>query len=421
MDYEGIKALAKARGVPVPRLLALAVQNDPFYVGMPAQRRNGEWFAELFHAAGFGEGVHLRRVHYHLVSVEAALPDGKPYENTLEAWQFLSQASKAARYLGLVDLAAFDDRRNPPAQIFVPDQDEGGAYVDDVEPDLPQIAMPALPALRVERPSADQPYAIEIWCEKSTMNDVLLPLCRRFGAVLVTGLGELSVTACQRLVERAQAYGKPTRIVYLSDFDPAGQSMPVAASRKIEFLARDHDLDVRLYAVALTAKQIEMFDLPRVPIKESERRREAFEATHGIGAVELDALEAIVPGELTRIVTEAVLPFFDADLDDRIEQAWMQAAEQAEHVTYRVHSAYADEIAEAREQWQAISEQIRQWRHAHVGTWRAIAAGLEDVDLGVEYPAADVSGDAGWPLFDSRREYEEQLQAYQAFRAGAAA
>lgn len=421
MDYEGIKALAKARGMPVPRLLALAVQNDPFYVGMPAQRRNGEWFADLFHAAGFGEGVHLRRVHYHLVSVEAALPDGKPYENTVEAWQFLSQASKAARYLGLVDLAAFDDRRNPPAQTFVPVQDEGGTYIDDAEPDLPQIAMPALPALRVERPTADQPYAIEIWCEKSTLNDVLLPLCRRFGATLVTGLGELSVTACQRAVERAQQSGKPMRIAYLSDFDPAGQSMPVAVSRKIEFLARDLDLDVRLYAVALTAKQIEMFNLPRVPIKESERRREQFEATHGVGAVELDALEAIVPGELARIVTEAVTPFFDADLDAQIDEAYMRAAERAEHVTYRIHSAYAAEIAEARRDWQAISEQIAHWQQTHADTWVAIANGLEDVDLGIEYPTADVSGDAGWPLFDSRREYEEQLQAYQAFRSGAAA
>jgi hypothetical protein len=421
VDYESIKALAKARGVPVPRMLALAVQNDPFYVGMPAQRKAGEWFAERFHAAGFGEGVHLRRVHYHLVSVEATLPDGKPYENTIEAWQILGQASKAARYLGLVDLAAFDDRRNPPAQIFEPQRDEGGVHVENVVPEVPQLTMPALPALCVERPSADQPYALEIWCEKSTMNDVLLPLCRRFSATLVTGLGELSVTACQRLVERAQESGKPTRIVYLSDFDPAGQSMPVAAARKIEFLARDHDLDVRLYAVALTASQIQMFNLPRVPIKESERRREAFENTHGVGAVELDALEALVPGELARIVTEALLPFFDDTLDDEIGEAYMHAAERAEHVTYRTYEAYDDEIAAARREWQAISAQIQQWRQRHAGTWTTIAEALENVDLGVEFPAADVSGDAGWPLFDSRRAYEEQLQAYQAFRAGAAA
>ena len=79
MDYDTIKALAKERGVPVQQMLALAVQNDPFYVGQPAQRTAGEWFAKWFDAAGFVQGVHLRRVHYYLVSVEANLPNGKPY------------------------------------------------------------------------------------------------------------------------------------------------------------------------------------------------------------------------------------------------------------------------------------------------------------------------------------------------------
>ena len=419
MDYDTIKALAKERGVPVQQMLALAVQNDPFYVGQPAQRTAGEWFAKWFDAAGFVQGVHLRRVHYYLVSVEANLPNGKPYENTLEAWQFLAQASKCARYLGLVDVAAFDDRRNPPAQVFyTPEPNEGDIYIEGDDPELPVLTMPELPRLTATPPSAQQPYALEIWCEKSTMNDVLMPLCRKFGAVLVTGLGELSVTACHLLVERAQASGKPTRIIYLSDFDPAGQSMPVAVSRKIEFLARDRNLNIQLRAVGLTAEQVKQFNLPRVPIKESERRRERFEETYGTGAVELDALEALVPGELARIVTDAVLPYFDESLQREIDAAHADAVEQADAVEEQVYAEHADAIAGAKKQWQAIRRQVEEWHQQHAPVWQAISADLGAAELEIGYPEADVSGDADSPLFDSQRGYEEQLRAYKAFRSG---
>lgn len=421
MDYEKLKALAKAQRVPVPTLLALSVQNDPFYMGQPAQIKAGEWFAHWFDQGGFGDGIHLRRVHYYLVSVEAGRPDGETYENTLEAWHYLAQASKVARYLGLVDVAAFDDRRNPPAQIFYSwDQSEGGIFINDFDPELPTLTMPELPRLSVRPPSAVQPYAVEVWCEKSTVNDVLVPLCQQYGSTLVTGLGELSVTACHRLRERVVEYDKPTRIIYLSDFDPAGQSMPVAVARKIEYLAQDHDLDIQLRSVALTADQIGQFNLPRVPIKASERRREKFEETHGAGAVELDALEAIVPGALARIVTDAVLPYYDDSLAKRIRQAHTAALDEADEITEQIHADHADEIAAATEQWQAICTQMEQWREQHLPAWQAISDKLHAAELAVEYPQATVRGDTDWPLFDSRRDYLEQIQAYKAFRAGGA-
>jgi hypothetical protein len=95
----------------IPDLLALAPKNDPFYAGSPASRQQAEWFARLWEDFGFTTGVHLRRVHYRLVSVETKIlkPDGKPYENTLECWSFLGEAGKQARYLRLVDAHAFED------------------------------------------------------------------------------------------------------------------------------------------------------------------------------------------------------------------------------------------------------------------------------------------------------------------------
>jgi hypothetical protein len=78
------------------------------------------------------------------------------------------------------------------------------------------------PSLSLSAPTIVQRYQVEIWCEKSTMNDVLMPLGRGYGVNIVTGVGEMSTTMCEALVNRALASDRPVRILYLSDFDPAG-------------------------------------------------------------------------------------------------------------------------------------------------------------------------------------------------------
>src|SRR5207245_5643701 len=102
----------------------------------------------------------------------------------------------------------------------------------------------------------------------------------------------------------------------ISDFDPAGQSMPVAVSRKLEYFVRRSglELDVRVFPVVLTLDQVQYYRLPRTPIKETERRRLGFELRHGEGAVELDALEALYPGELTSVLSQYIEEYYDASL-----------------------------------------------------------------------------------------------------------
>jgi hypothetical protein len=49
------------------------------------------------------------------------MPNGLPYANTNESWEWLSgTASKAARLLGYVPFERIVDERNAPPQIFVP-------------------------------------------------------------------------------------------------------------------------------------------------------------------------------------------------------------------------------------------------------------------------------------------------------------
>jgi hypothetical protein len=209
MNYQILKQLAAdTAGLRVADLIALAPANDPFYVGSPGELAKGRWFADLWNRFGYSRivspaerrGVHLRRVHYQLASQDPPVtkPTGEPYQNTTNDWAYLLQAAKAARYLNLADPEAFVDRRNPDPRVYRSyyDLDEPGYQLDTWRgADIQVPEWPALPDFTVTGFEVEQPYHLEIWVEKTTMNDVLEPLCSRYQVNLITGAGELSITA----------------------------------------------------------------------------------------------------------------------------------------------------------------------------------------------------------------------------------
>jgi hypothetical protein len=138
--------------------------------------------------------------------------------------------------------------------------------------------------------------------------------------------------------------GKPCRILYVSDFDPGGQSMPVAAARKIEFLARKDDLDIQVRTVALTHDQCIEFRLPRTPIKETEVRAARFEERFGEGGTELDALEALHPGALAQILEDEIGRYYDRGLNSHINWAANNARAELEIFNLEVQRRYQNEI-----------------------------------------------------------------------------
>ncbi|SRR5579884_1206153 len=430
MNYGRIKQLAKSSGRKVNDYIVLAPQNDPFYVGTPSDQELGQWFAQLWQAFGYGSNVHIRRVHYQIISQNppVSLPNGLPYENTENCWNVLNMASKAARYLGLVDPAAFDDRRNPDPAVFADHREyrpsvytRSGVYGSDLRfPDFPE-----LPTYRITDYGAGQACHLEIWCEKSTMNDVLVPLCQRYGANLQTGLGELSITATLALVKRLQEAGKPARILYVSDFDPAGQSMPVAVSRKIEYFVRSFglELDIRLFPVILTLEQVQYYQLPRTPIKETERRREAFELRHGDGAVELDALEALYPGTLSSILSHYLDSYYDQTLAARVSEREEALERELSLIWQEVTGNYASDLARLRDEHQQLKGEFEARMSGYTERvqrlWQAMKRDLDrSVPDLAPYtpPVPHVQGEIGEGLYDSAREYMEQVEVYKLFQ-----
>jgi hypothetical protein len=449
--YLQIKALAKRLRCVVPNLLVLARQNDPFFAGSPAQERRAQWFAGLWNEFGYTTGVHLRRVHYQLVSqLSPRKDDGTPYENTEGCWGNLGEAAKAARYLGLVRPDAFIDRRNPDPHLLAPgsrETTEPGWWVDRVDWDLSSVPTTLAGGLHLRLPDAwaegydydrsDQPVHLELWVEKSTMDDVLIPLCRELGANLVTSLGFQSITSVIALIERVRTTGKPARIFYISDFDPAGDGMPTAVARQLEYWLAEYapEADVALTPLALTRAQVEQYRLPRIPVKDSDRRKSRFEERYGEGAVELDALEALRPGELARLVREAAAPYRDRTLASRLAGAGGEARRAVDAAWSQATAPYRDELTAIERAAQPIlaryqdalvrldnelavelaplRERLESVRQAIADTEQTLIVELP------ERPEAELpEGDEGDWLYRSARNYVEQLAVYKARKAG---
>jgi hypothetical protein len=320
-DYEELKAYAKREGISVKDTYVL--KDDPFYITEKRQEQ-AKWFAEIWQQFVKSVPTHLRAIHYIVVSNKVYMLNGKRYENTEECQTVLGDGGKDARYLGLVNPEHFVDRRSPSPITYLADHSnheiwvgEGGRLSERYG-GLPEPAQIKL----AEKPTIPQRYHVEIWAEKSTQNDILEPLARRYRCNLVTGVGEMSLTACDKLIERAKDSERPVRILYISDFDPGGKSMPVAVARKIEFGLRKAglSLDIQVRPIALTEEQCREHQLPRTPIKEKEKRREIHEYVYGTGATELDALEALRPGLLRSMVVEELERYWDDDLDAKIRR-----------------------------------------------------------------------------------------------------
>lgn len=405
LGYNEIKRLAKEVSIPVTELLALSPKNDPFYAGTPAARRDAEWFAEIWQRAGYDRtGAHLRKVHYWTLSHSeeefTVMPNRNPYQNTQLCWGFLTQASKMARYLGLVDIKMVQDNKNPAPIVEAIYSRYDYVYH---EVDLPDLDGDLQVHLYGAGTSMAQPYHTEVWVEKSTMNSVLAPICQRFYTNLVTFEGEASITSCLKLVERVVAAGrKPTRIFYVSDLDPAGNSMPVATARKIEYLLQKYrvQVDLELTPIALNVQQVEEYNLPSIPIKDTETRAGKFQNVYDGGAVELDALEALYPGALGDIVREALEKYYSEDAEAHAQEVARKRRQAVRDAVEQLKVDYPDEYEAAKE----FIERIRD-----------IENNMDSVDFIVDRFEAEVEK-TDEALFDSTRSYIAQIPFYKAHK-----
>jgi len=338
---------AKILSLPKKELLVLAANNDPFNCGTPAQVEAAEWFAGVHERVGY-PGIHLRRLHYRAYDAGVLTVSGEEYPNTEKQWTDLQNASRYARYLGLVDPGDFVDMRAPTPSLSVsglPDIPEPRYEVEALDSllewDMPSIRIDLTASLQVDAEyrvdgyyyAPDmQPNLIEVWSEKSGDDVTLEPIARTYGINYCPGIGFQSVTNIRRMFKRVRDTGKPTRILYISDFDPAGMGMPVQVGRQTQYaiwyleeIAEEEAPNVKLEPIALTQEQVVDWELPRKPIKDEDLRKGSWEDRFGEGAVEVDALEARYPGRLGSLVRARVESLQDPSLRHVIGEAQEEA------------------------------------------------------------------------------------------------
>ncbi|MBC8868191.1 MAG: hypothetical protein H8E44_02170 [Planctomycetes bacterium] len=456
---QALKRLAEDWGVPKQDLLVLAPANDPFNSGTSTNKAMAKWFARLLDEHGLPPGKHLRRYFYLLVTLDATvtMPNGKIFENTESCWSYLQKSSTHARYQGLIDPSQFSDNRNPSALEFQPEPRlkpdatwEVDSFSTWIAPSIPEprrgdVLLPDITVNGYDYDDGDQPYHLEYWTEKSTMDAEVDPICRAYNVTKKQGIGFDSVTSVIKMLERCQGFmeiDRPIRIFYVSDFDPAGYAMPIAIARQIQFWLwrQGRDADIRLKPLVLTKAQVEEFDLPRKPIKDEDRRKGNFEARLGEGHVELDALAALHPGTFEEIVSRAFEDYRDDTLYERLDDAYSEAMANAEaaweSATAHVHS----EVDDFLERMNAISDryipkvnELRDEMEAELAPLRDEMEDLErradeevseasvllTADLPVR-PDAEPQAEAEaeeW-LYDSKRAYGEQLDCFHAHKNG---
>lgn len=390
--------------------------NDPFYIGSATQHTAAQWARKLYLLLPpQSQKIHIRRLHYFaLTQPQHTKPGGQVYLNTSADWKFLCNACKFARYLEILPYDAFIDRRSVPK---FPTQREPIGFDSGANPSQADCIGPGFrakthnTAFRVLVPSPQEwkkllskrietlcrtqmklmlakllPAHIEFWVEKSTAADLIQPIADKYSINIITTLGELSLTAVWNFVKQISHARKPVRIFYISDFDPAGENMPISVARKIEFLFRRYRLnrkiDLKLRSLMLTRQQCKQFNLPGVPLPENKKRTFKFTRYNGRMTTELHALEVTRPGHIRRIVEDELKKYINFD---RITEA--------------------AQLAEA-----AIQQVLEPIRVMAAGYHRLTAA-VTVLEKLFATNCTDPEYDGPW-LFDSERDYLTQLAAY---------
>jgi hypothetical protein len=383
----------------------LAPQNDPFRVDTPAGHRDGAWLATTLDRLGVAGRRHLRGLHYILIGQPK--PNGWPYANTDADWNWLASPAKAARWLGYIPFDRIVDQRNdePVVKEWKPPSLEPRISVnfEVTVPDADDLA----PFVWAYGPCDPQPYHLVLVGEKSSLRPVLSEVADRYKADLYLPTGEISDTQAYLMARSGAEDGRPMVVFYFADCDPSGWQMPISLARKLQALkaVKFGALDFQIHRVGLTPDQVKLYGLPSTPLKDTERRADKWTAAMGVAQTEIDALAALQPALLRRIAEDAVSPFYDDSLDDRVQQAiddWRDEAQEIVDDQIGADAEYfrdlaARRIAEKHDEIKKIIDTLR------------IDADRYDLPE-IVLPEPELDDQPPLPLCDSVWDFADQCQ-----------
>lgn len=170
---------------------------------------------------------------------------------------------------------------------------------------------------------ADQDCYIEVWCEAAGMQGQLAAVSHRYSVQTYASGGFNSLSCKFAVAQRICAEGRRAAILHLGDCDPSGEAMFDSLAEDVAaFVAADrpHGLvTVDFERVALTAEQVETFELETAPPPASDSRSRNWQR----GAT--CQLEALAPDRIAELLETAIRARLDLA---RMQATW--AAEAAE-------------------------------------------------------------------------------------------
>ncbi|HBN27223.1 MAG TPA: hypothetical protein DD405_07125 [Desulfobacteraceae bacterium] len=175
----------------------------------------------------------------------------------------------------------------------------------------------------------DQDAYIEIWTEKDALRSVLTEITYPYDVPLMVVRGQVSRTAIYESYERFEEKlneDKDCYLYYAGDFDPSGLSIYHSLVERLKKYGAAGDY-VNFERIALTPEQIERYNLPSDPGKQSDPSYKRFVLEYGDNVVELDSLP---PDALRELVKKHIEEHIDNSVLAHVqktelkEQAWLQ-------------------------------------------------------------------------------------------------
>jgi hypothetical protein len=146
---------------------------------------------------------------------------------------------------------------------------------------------------------AAMPVYVEIWVEKDALAGVLMEETETYDVPLMVARGYASLSFLNSAALVIKAKDKPAFVYHFGDLDPSS----VDAARDIEAKLRRYAprAEIHFERPAVTREQVEEWDLPTRPTKQTDTRARKFGSAT---SVELDAIPAHRLRELVRTCIE---------------------------------------------------------------------------------------------------------------------
>jgi len=230
----------------------------------------------------YDTGVTLRQCFYRLVA------DGT-LSNTTNAYKALSSRTAEARRDGCFPDFVDNVRSIHRAQTFT-SSTQALFWLENI--------------YRRDR-TEGQDVSVYLGVEKRGIVAQLTDWFGDFGIPVLSLGGYSSQTYIDDVKADVSASGRPAVLLYAGDFDPSGEDIDR------DFVARTGCF-AKVVRIALTAEQVDAYNLPPQPGKAADSRAAAFVARHGeLVQVELDALP---PDTLRQLYDDALAEFWDTSV-----------------------------------------------------------------------------------------------------------